>query len=375
MQKELTRLVEQVKAARDAGNKLIIQGGNTKFFYGEPVTENTDNLQVLNTSDYNGIINYEPSELVITVRAGTLLSEVEQTVKEQGQMLAFEPPRFGPKSTIGGAIASGLSGPRRMAAGSANDFVLGTKILDSNGNLLTFGGQVMKNVAGYDVSRLMAGSLGSLGPMLELSIKVLPVPFTERTQFLTGISQEQAIYRLSQWRGQPFVISASSWIANEYGNQDTNPETKGTLYIRLSGSEPAVHDATIYVGGDTMPDEDAAKFWDSMRNQTHDFFQTKTLWRLSLPPTTPALEIGNTMIEWDGALRWLTTDLNAEQVRTIAHQYGGHATLYRYASKPQDLTVFHPLQPTVEVINRRMMQRLDPFNVFNPGRLLPAVQG
>lgn len=374
MQKELDRLIEQVKAARDTGTKLIIKGGNTKSFYGEPLPANQEHTQELNLSKYSGIISYEPSELVITVRAGTLLSEVEKTISEQGQMLAFEPPRFGPKSTMGGVIASGLSGPSRMAAGSANDFVLGTKLLDSNGNVMTFGGQVMKNVAGYDVSRLMAGSLGSLGPILELSIKVLPVPVKIQTQVLSDITQEQALYRLSQWRSLPFVISASTWVADEY-NGNTGPESKGTLYVRLSGSKPAVHDASNIVGGNTMDDNTADAFWLSMRDQTHDFFKQDNLWRLSLPPTTPALEIGNTMIEWDGGLRWLTTNLSPAQIRTVAAQYGGHATLYRYTEKPDDITVFHPLQSTVETINRRMMQRIDPFNVFNPGRLLPNVQG
>lgn len=363
MKHELTGLCQQVAAARDSRTPLRIQGGNTKSFYGEPAAAGT----VLNMSGYSGIINYEPSELVITARAGTLLSDIEKTIDAQGQMLAFEPPRFGPTSTLGGCVASGLSGPRRMAAGALGDFILGARLLDSAGNLLSFGGEVMKNVAGYDVSRLLAGSLGSLGPIVEVSVKVLPKPACEQTQCLE-LDESGALERLNQWRSLPLPISASVWRPEQGG-------AAAQLMLRLSGSAPAVESAVAQIGGDTLQADSAAQLWAGLRDQTDPFFQARPLWRLAVPPTTPTLGLGDTLIEWNGGQRWLSTDMDAGELRRRVADVGGHATLYRYLDKPAGVSIFHSLPATLERINRRMMEQLDPVGIFNPGRRLPAIEG
>lgn len=365
MQHELTSLCQQVTAAREAGVTLRVQGGNTKKFYGEPEL-NTANIKTLDLSNYTGVLNYQPSELVITARAGTLLSEIEQVLHEQNQMLAFEPPRFGANSTLGGCIAAGLAGPRRIAAGGVSDFVLGARLLDSNGALLSFGGEVMKNVAGYDVSRLLAGSMGSLGPVVELSVKVMPKPAYEQTQVLE-INQQQALEKFNAWRSLPLAISATAWIA------DSN--SSGHLYVRISGSHPAVADTAKTIGGNTYDKDQATALWHSLRDQTHNIFDQKLLWRIAVPPTTTALSIGSELIEWNGGLRWLSTDMPASELRAKVAKLGGHATLYKYNNKPDDVTIFHPMPKVLEQINRRMMQQLDPSGLFNTGRLLPVQQG
>ncbi len=280
---ELSELCQQVMTARAAERPVCIKGGGTKGFYGQPGDRDTiSDMAVLNMAGYQGIINYQPSELVITARAGTLLSDIEKALDEQNQMLAFEPPRFGPASTIGGCIASGLSGPRRMAAGSVRDFVLGTKLLDSSGSVLSFGGEVMKNVAGYDVSRLLAGSLGIFGALIEVSIKVAPKPFQEKTLIIEA-GQAEALGLFTQWRGQPLPISATAWCAEQ-------GEANGLLHLRLSGSEPAVLNAVKKLGGQALAPEQAQAFWDSLRDQTHPFFQARPLWRGGGPLPAPGGE-------------------------------------------------------------------------------------
>lgn len=363
---ELARLCEQVKSAGKSGIPLSIRGGNTRRFYGEP--QGLDTRHTLDMRPYKGILNYQPTELVITARAGTPLSEIEDTVAQQGQMLAFEPPRFGPESTLGGCVASGLAGPRRVAAGGLSDFVLGARLLDSRGNLLSFGGEVMKNVAGYDVSRLLAGSLGSLGPIVEISIKVVPRPALEQTQCLS-LDQAEALASLDLWRSLPLPISASSWVP------PSEIESEAKLYIRLSGTEPAVMAGASKIGGQTLSPSIAAAFWNSLRDQTHPFFQQRPLWRLAVPPPTGILDYANTLIEWNGGLRWVAGESDAAHLRRMAAKHGGHATLYRFDHKDPDVPVFHPMPGPVERINRRMMEQLDPVGIFRPGRLLPALNG
>lgn len=359
----LSEICQQVMAARGAERPIYIRGGGTKGFYGEPVSGGVvPDTAVLDMSAYHGIINYQPSELVVTARAGTLLSDLESTLDEQDQMLAFEPPRFGSASTIGGCIASGLAGPRRMAAGSVRDFVLGARLLDSTGMALNFGGEVMKNVAGYDVSRLLAGSMGILGPLLEVSIKVVPKPPRERTQVL-DVDESQALELFNQWRGQPIAMSASAWLRDDDG--------AGRLFIRLSGTDPAVQSAIRRVGGEPLPEPQGHAFWASLRDQTHSFFDARPLWRVAVPPHTRALQQGSTLIEWNGGQRWLSQVQSPEALRSAVAAQGGHATLYRYDSKPADVPVFHPLDDSLKNINRRMKQELDPFGIFNPKRLFP----
>ncbi|NYT46109.1 glycolate oxidase subunit GlcE [Alcaligenaceae bacterium] len=364
MEFALSQLSQQVMAARGSERPVYIRGGGTKEFYGEQVDGiAVPDIAVLDVSGYRGVVNYQPSELVITARAGTLLSEIEETLDHENQMLAFEPPRFGPTSTIGGCVASGLSGPRRMAAGSLRDFMLGAKLLDSTGKVLNFGGEVMKNVAGYDVSRLLAGSMGIFGALMEVSIKVAPKPFHEETLVLET-DEAGALQQFTEWRGLPVPISATAWVADD-------TQRAGKLYVRVSGSEPAVAMGMARVGGQVMPADQAKVFWTTMRDQTHPFFQARPLWRVALPPDSPPLEAGPTLIEWNGGLRWLSTEVSPADLRRDVTQRGGHATLYRYDNRPADIPVFHPLPSALRNINQRLKQELDPVGIFNPKRLFP----
>jgi glycolate oxidase FAD binding subunit len=364
----ISELCQQVLTARAAERPVHIRGGGTKQFYGEPCrTDPIPEMAILDISAYHGILNYQPSELVITARAGTLLSDIEQTLDEQGQMLAFEPPRFGAASTLGGCVASGLSGPRRMAAGSLRDFVLGARLLDSTGTVLGFGGEVMKNVAGYDVSRLLAGSLGIFGALMEVSIKVAPKPFQERTQVLET-TEAEALALFNHWRGLPLPISATAWYAS---GATPGADAGGHLHIRLSGSEPAVLNGMKRIGGTSLDESQARAFWDSLRDQTHPFFEARPLWRVAVPPHMPPLDVGPTLIEWNGGQRWLSQVASPAELRARVARLGGHATLFRYDAVHADLPIFQPLEPGVRNISRRLKQELDPVGIFNPQRLFP----
>ena len=286
-----------------------------------------------------------------TARCGTPLAEIEALLAGHGQILAFEPPHFGPGATLGGAIAAGLSGPRRATAGAVRDFVLGCVLMDGRGQVLRFGGQVMKNVAGYDVSRLLAGSLGTLGLMLEHSIKVLPRPMAETTLRLE-LDEIEALRRLNEWAGLPLPLSASCWA-------------DGVLHLRLSGAPAAVNAARATLGGEAG--EDA--IWEALREQRHPFFEGDApLWRLSLPSHASALVVGGAqLIEWGGAQRWLRGQYDARQLRTAVAAAGGHATLFRGGDKTDG--VFHPLAPALARINARLRREFDPDQVFNRGRM------
>ncbi|SFD92147.1 glycolate oxidase subunit GlcE [Nitrosomonas sp. Nm166] len=346
-----------IREAAEHKIPLQIRGGGTKYFYGSSPIEQS-NLW-LDATAYNGIIDYEPTELVITARAGTCLADLEAALDQHGQMLAFEPPHFGAAATLGGCVAAGLSGPRRAAAGSVRDFVLGVRLLDGKGEDLHFGGQVMKNVAGYDVSRLMVGSMGTLGVLLEVSLKVLPKPVAEITLCME-MNEAMAIEKMNQWAGKPLPISATCY-------------TGGELFLRLSGAESAVRAAQLKLGGEELGEGGA--FWQSVREQTHDFFQSgKPLWRLSIKSTTPGLPLsGLQLIEWSGSLRWLigNAGINAKTIRTTAKDAGGHATLFR--NHESYIPVFHPLDPGMMKIHRALKEKFDPSGIFNPGRLYPEI--
>jgi glycolate oxidase FAD binding subunit len=342
---------EQILAAAADGRALRIRGGGTKDWYGQRLEGD-----LIDTRAHSGIIDYEPTELVITARCGTPLAEIEAALAERNQMLAFEPPQFGEGATLGGAVASGLSGPRRASAGALRDFVLGATLMDGRGEVLRFGGQVMKNVAGYDVSRLLAGSMGTLGLMLEHSIKVLPRSTLEST-IRFAMSEIEALDKLNQWGGQPLPISASCWH-------------DGVLTLRLAGAQAAVEAAERELGGEGVPDGRA--FWHGVREQQHAFFAREgALWRLSLPSSASALVTrGEQLIEWGGAQRWLKIDTDAgvaQNIRRLVAAAGGHATLYRGGDKA--LGVFHPLAPAVANIHQRLKASFDPSNVFNRGRM------
>ncbi len=350
MQQIVEQFSETIRRAAEKQTALRIRGGGSKDFYGAAL-----NGEILDSTPYRGIVEYEPTELVMTARAGTPLAEIETAMKEHGQMLAFEPPHFGNHATLGGCIAAGLSGPRRATAGAARDFVLGVRMLDGRGNDLRFGGQVMKNVAGYDVSRLMTGSLGTLGLILEVSLKALPLPLTETT-LRFAMPEDKAIQMLNQWAGKPLPISASAYIGGELG-------------LRLSGAAVAIEAACKKLGGEQIDDQQAEKFWIGIREQTDPFFSGNVpLWRLSIKSTTPPLKLpGMQLIEWGGSLRWLKSDADAKTIRDAAAAAGGHATLFRASDKSAG--VFHPLPHALLKIHRNLKKNFDPAGIFNPGRL------
>lgn len=352
----LEALQARIRVAGEKAQALRVRGGGTKDFYGAALTGD-----VLDTQKYAGIVEYEPTELVITARAGTSLAAVERAMRARGQMLGFEPPHFGEGGTLGGAIASGLSGPRRPYAGAARDFVLGVRVLDGTGQDLTFGGRVMKNVAGFDVARLMTGALGTLGVITEVSLKCLPLPKAETT-LVQQCTADSSIHLVNEWGGQPLPLSATCHY-------------DGHLYVRLSGAPPAVSAAAAKLGGRVLPDADA--FWTAVRDHRHPFFAPSLadgapLWRLSVKATAPFTDFGGEqLIEWGGALRWVRgiDQGNAAKLRTWAAAQGGHATLFRASGR--DVPVFQPLDATMAALHRRLQAVFDPHGILNPGRLLP----
>jgi glycolate oxidase FAD binding subunit len=356
MEALLEQFRARIQAASADGTPLLLRGGGSKDWYGQHVTGD-----VFDTRAYAGVVDYEPSELVLTARCGTTLAEIEALLARHGQMLAFEPPRFGAASTIGGVVASGLSGPRRAAAGALRDFVLGAQLMDGRGELLSFGGQVMKNVAGYDVSRLLAGSLGILGLITQVSLKVLPVPFREAS-LRFEVDEITALRWMNEWAGRPLPVSATCWHG-------------GVLTVRLSGAQAAVRAALSAMGGQAI--EDGAAFWTALRDQRDGFFSAPAhdVWRLSVPSAASALVLrGEQLIEWGGAQRWLRVEQGvAEDIRRVAAAVGGHAARYRAGRHDGGLGAgegaFHPLAPAVARIHARLKDAFDPAGIFNRGRM------
>ena len=362
-------LCDQVMTARAGHRQMAIVGGGTKSFYGNArVSLVGEGPYRLDMTAYKGVVNYHPSELVVTVRAGTPLADLNRLLAAERQMLAFEPPAFGEAATVGGCVASGLSGPARMASGGLRDFVLGTRVMDAQGRLMSFGGEVVKNVAGFDLSRVMAGSMGIFGALVEVSLKVVPQPEAYATRCFE-LTESAALAQLALWRRQPLPVSASAWIPS-------SDQGVGRLWLRLSGSAVALKHAVIKTGGESVAEAEAAEFWTSLREQTHSFFNVgvprESLWRLALPPGTVAIEgLGPNLIEWGGAQRWVRGDWTAAVVRAVAAQHGGHATLFRLgrrAQRPMD-GVFHPPEQGVMDIMQRLKNEFDPWHLFNPGRL------
>ncbi len=357
-QAALARLRERIRAARSARSPLRIRGGGSKDFYGCPPRG-----EPLDTREYQGIVNYQPTELVITARCGTPLAEIEAALAEKNQWLAFEPPAFGGAATIGGVVAAGLSGPGRQSAGAVRDFVLGAAMLDAQGTALHFGGQVMKNVAGYDVSRLLCGSLGILGLIAEVSLKVLPRPASSATVAMP-MPADEAVRQLNEWGGRPLPISASACVDDG-------------LVLRLSGARAAVDSALTGFARDhgavRFDDEQAREFWDRLRHQSLRFFRgpdLAPLWRLSVPSSAAPIDLpGTQLIEWGGALRWWRSNAAAPAIREAAARAGGHATLFRGGSRADG--VFAPLTPPILALHRRLKAEFDPDGIFNPGRMVP----
>ncbi|MFM9381070.1 glycolate oxidase subunit GlcE [Pseudomonas sp. UV AK001] len=338
-------LLDQVNQALQDATPLRIQGANSKAFLGRIVAG-----EILDTRTHRGIVSYDPTELVITARCGTPLSELLPVLDASQQMLPCEPPAFADDATVGGMIASGLSGPRRPWSGSVRDFVLGTRIITGHGKHLRFGGEVMKNVAGYDLSRLMAGSYGSLGVITEVSLKVLPKP-RECLSISLEIDSERALQRLAEWGQQPLPISAACHDGQR-------------LHLRLEGGEGSVAAARDRLGGELL---DGA-YWSDLNEQRLDFFdEDQPLWRLSVPNNTPPLALaGVQMLDWGGAQRWLKSGAEAALIRQVVSAVGGHATCYSHGLIDAP---FHPLPPALLHYHRCLKQRLDPQGIFNPGRL------
>jgi glycolate oxidase FAD binding subunit len=365
----LQLLIDRVQSARSAGAQLCIRGGGSKDFYGEP-----PHGEVLDTRVLEGTSSYEPTELVVTTRCGTSLAELEALLETKGQCLPFDPPHFGNAqlderargATVGGMVAAGLSGPSRAAVGSVRDHVLGATLLNGKGEVLTFGGQVMKNVAGYDVSRLLAGSMGTLGVILEVSLKVMPMAPATLTLRM-DMDQATALSQLNAWGGQPLPLNASAWWDNN-------------LIVRLRGALAAVQAARSVIGGEVVEPQYASPFWAGLRDHSDEFFVGAhaavkggaALWRLSLPSTAPPLALsGELLIEWGGAQRWLCTAMPAGAVRDVAAKAGGHATLFMANDKSPG--AFAPLQSPLDRIHRELKKAFDPSSVFNPGRLYPGL--
>ena len=371
----LSRFREQIIEAGKQNQVLSIQGGNTKSWYGNP-----SQSSILSTRSYQGILDYQPEELVITACAGTPIAEIESTLAKNNQILPFEPPHFGEDATFGGVIAAGLAGPARISAGNLRDFVLGSRLMDGRGEDLSFGGKVMKNVAGYDVSRLLPGSLGSLALLLEASVKVLPKP-AATASLRCRMGASDALKILNEWAGQPLPLNASAWIGDAGG--------EGELTIRLAGAKAAVTSASQMMqdrlGATVLDDSEADLFWHNLREQQLSWFSQMpnhhALWRLSLPANCPVLEmpkdcLPEIIMEWHGQERWIQGPANqstANVLQKLAIQHGGHLTCFRSLSTEafERFTRLdsNPLTAGLEAVQKRLRHSFDPFGVFTTGRL------
>jgi len=369
---------QRIQRATASHTPLRIRGGGTKDFYGQSLEGD-----ILDTRAYAGILSYEPSELVVTVCAGTPLATLEAALRAQGQCLPFEPPHFGDAATVGGMVAAGLSGPARANVGSVRDFVLGAKMVNGKGEQLTFGGQVMKNVAGYDLSRLLAGSMGQLGLITEVSLKVLPIAPGEATLQCTPLSQAQALACLHRWGGQPLPLNASAWVMDR-----TTEPAKACLYLRLRGAVAAVEAGIALIRADVqalgaqatrIENTQAAQDWRASGEQHLPFFTQPPspqdcLWRFSIPQTTPEWNAHfEPYIEWHGAQRWVWAPATqAAFLRDIAKKAGGHVTLFKssasHAEADKRVGVFTALDRVQERIQTELKRQFDPSAIFNPYR-------
>jgi glycolate oxidase FAD binding subunit len=343
-----TGLIERVRDASARRLPLRIAGGDTKRFLGREVAG-----EALDVAVHRGIVSYDPAELVITARSGTPLAEVVAELAAHGQRFAFEPPAFGPGATIGGTVACGLSGPARAFAGPLRDYVLGVRVLTGDGRVLRFGGEVMKNVAGYDVARTMAGAFGTLGVLLDVSFKVLPCPPATRT-LAVPLDARQGLVELERLARTALPLSASCW-------------TGGNLYLRFEGSPRTLDELGARVGGRALEDGDA--WWISIREQTHGFFAgSGPLWRLHVPAASPAdLLAADSLIEWNGTQRWYVLD--SDSAFETAQAAGGHATLFR-SPRPRAAVFTEPAAP-LRRLHASLKRIFDPAGILNPGRMYP----
>jgi glycolate oxidase FAD binding subunit len=351
-------LQQQVQDAINSQQPLDIHGGNSKHFYGN-VSDQLEHAAKLDCRAHSGIINYEPSELAITLRSGTKLSDLEKLLAENNQMLAFEPPHYPYQeadcATIGGTVAAGISGPRRAYAGSIRDSILGVTMINGEGEIAHFGGEVMKNVAGYDLSRLMTRSMGTLGVILDVSLRVIPKPAHEMTLSFDA-SQQDALAYFQILRKKQQIISATAWFDQQ-------------VYLRLSGSERIVKQHAAKLSGTELGH--GKQFWVSLRDHQHAFFNDsgKPLWRLSLPPATPVIQHvdENLLLEWGGEQRWIKSNIPANIIQSIANKHGGYATLFK--GDVPGVSCFPALEPALFKLHKQLKNKMDPKGIFSPGRL------
>ena len=354
----IEQIQSAVHSAKSENRQLAVVGGGSKSFYGREIAG-----EPLSMSVYSGIIEYQPTELVITAKSGTPIETINRILEENNQKLGFEPPVFGSSSTLGGVIAAGLSGPARPYSGGIQDFVLGVKILSGNGEVLNFGGKVIKNVAGFDVSRLMVGAMGCLGVLLEISLKVVPIPEVEKTVCIVQPEISDAIAMMNSLAARPVPISAAAWV-------------EGMTRIRLSGSEKGVQSALNSICGAFSPSEqdiEADSFWQGLQNLTHSFFDNQNmLYRASVKPSTGALyDDQGTLVDWGGAVRWYclaNDDQNAKNnLSEAVTNAGGHLEIFRNGDRSRE--VMAPVKPPIMQLQKRLKAMFDPGRILNPGRM------
>lgn len=346
---EITRSVQSAYASKLPINIL---GAGTKSFLGQ----HSQNSKPLDVTGHRGIIDYDPAELVLVARAGTPLREIEGVLADSQQMLGFEPPFVDAGATLGGAVAAGLAGPGRAYAGAVRDFILGAKFVNGKGETITAGGKVIKNVAGFDLFRPMAGSMGTLGVMLEVALRVLPKPEVEKTLLFEETCERDALIKMNRWAGQSRAVSATAWDGHH-------------IRIRLSGSAASIDHGRRQIGGDVLVDNN---YWQELNNFRLDFFhQAGRLWRISVAAmSAPVGENLQQIIDWGGAQRWLKSELPAGELRNRAANLGGHAECF---SRDEGIASYHPLENNLRELSQRFKAALDPAAILNPGRMYPEL--
>ena len=343
-------LRKQILNARKKDQKLNIVGGGSKNFMGRAADRHADTLSL---AEHTGIVEYHPVELIMTVRAGTRITDIEAALSEEGQCLHFEPPCFGDGSTLGGTLACNLSGPARPWSGSVRDQVLGIRLLNGKGEHLRFGGQVMKNVAGYDVSRLQAGALGTLGAITEISLKVMPRPAASMT-LVQDMAMDDVIRYMNQRAGESKPITGAAWV-------------DGKVYLRLSGARSAVEATAEKWSGEVM--EQGEAFWQQLQHLQHDFFTGDgPLWRFSIGSTAANPELdGPWLIDWAGSQRWYRGEADSARMESMARSAGGQVSLFRGGDRTDEVMHYQP--EALQTIQKRLKESFDPDGLFNPGRL------
>jgi glycolate oxidase FAD binding subunit len=366
-------LADAIATAKGA---LRIQGGATRDI-GAPVIGTA-----LSTQGLDGIVDYEPGALTLVARAGTPLAQIEAALATEGQRLPFEPmdhrPVLGTKGTptIGGVVAANVSGPRRVQVGACRDFLLGARFVDGAGRVLKNGGRVMKNVTGYDLVKLMAGSFGTLGVITEVSFKVLPIPETQVTLAFSGHDPARAVAAMAAALSSPFEVSGAAWV-------------QGQTLLRLEGMERSVayrvgalaERLKPYGHAEHIQGTAAGAIWQTVRD-AHALVGCETLWRVSLKPSdAPAFLAAvdpdhqlKCQIDWGGGLIWLgaesaenAADTHASLRGEIASR-GGHVTLLKAPTALRtSLAVFQPEPPAAAALARALRQRFDPKAILNPG--------